>query len=108
MHIFYSKDPERCQIGAEIRAFDEVARVRPDRYVVALGQNLRNYLSRHGFTEVPADQVLTAGEAAQELGVPVPVLNSWVRLGKISEFNNHYLRPDVAKLAAEREAEAGA
>lgn len=106
MHLFYSKDPERCQVGQEIRIYDEVTRVRPDRYVIAYGSNMCSYLRRHGFIEVPVENLLSAKEAADALQVPVPVINAWARTGKLANFADSYLRSDVDHLAAEREAEA--
>lgn len=102
MYVLYPKDPGRCQINKEWRFHNEVQRVRPDKHLIVNDFRFRDQLLRRGWQEIE-DALVDRSEAADILGVPLPVVNRWIESGKLSPVRSDFLlRHEVNELAGER------
>jgi len=103
LYVLYPKDPSRCQINKEWRFHNEVQRVRSDKYLIVHDFRFRDHLKTRGWREVE-NALVDKNEAAELLGVPIPVVNRWFESGKLKEVKNGLLfRHEVEELAEQRE-----
>ena len=105
MYVLQARDPEVQLRNELIHTYDEAVRLVGSVAVVQTDSARAFLIRKRGFLDI-TEQMLDRAAAAEELGVPIPNVDRWVRRNQLKAYGSGrdalFMSPDVQAFKTER------